>query len=117
MVDIMPLHDLSSVRPLTGLVINLNVSTPAHRDEGDDSSIGCFVISIGPYTGGELCFWEPRLAIEMRSGDVVAFNSKRIVHFNLHYQGIRCSIVIHSDKSSASYLKDGNGWAQNDWVQ
>ncbi|KAJ3751667.1 hypothetical protein EV360DRAFT_11623, partial [Lentinula raphanica] len=60
-VDVMPLNDSSMVRPFTGLVININVTTPAHRDKGDLG--GCIVISLGSFTGGELCLFQPRLAI------------------------------------------------------
>ncbi|KAJ3764864.1 hypothetical protein FB446DRAFT_615736, partial [Lentinula raphanica] len=56
----MPLQDFTPVRPFTGLVINVNVSTSAHRDGGDAG--GCFVISLGSFKGGELCLYQPRLA-------------------------------------------------------
>ncbi|KAJ3826358.1 hypothetical protein F5880DRAFT_1438833, partial [Lentinula raphanica] len=61
MVDVMPLQGFTPVRPFTGLVINVNVSTAAHQDGGDAG--GCFVISLGSYTGGELCLYQPRLAV------------------------------------------------------
>ena len=115
MVDIMPLQEFSYARPFTGLIININVATVAHKDNGDSG--GCIVISLGPFTGGQLCLYQPHLAVETRSGDAVAFNSKRYVHFNLHYKGTRCSLVFQSDQSALSHLKDMNSWKSNAWVR
>ncbi|KAJ3738144.1 hypothetical protein EV360DRAFT_27548, partial [Lentinula raphanica] len=61
MIDIMPLHDFTPVSPFTGLVVNVNSATAAHKDAGDLG--GCFVISLGSYDGGELCLYQPRLAV------------------------------------------------------
>ncbi|KAJ3831436.1 hypothetical protein F5878DRAFT_503979, partial [Lentinula raphanica] len=61
MIDVMPMQDFTPVRPFTGLVININVSTGAHQDIGDAG--GCFVISLGSYQGGEICLYQPRLAV------------------------------------------------------
>ncbi|KAJ3725308.1 hypothetical protein C8R42DRAFT_640192 [Lentinula raphanica] len=98
MIDIMPLHDFTPVRPFTGLVVNVNSATAAHKDAGDLG--GCF----------------PRLAVETRNGDVVSFKSQDYFHFNLHYKGDRCSVVVQADKSGLAYLKDSNGWQGNPWV-
>ncbi|KAJ3822945.1 hypothetical protein F5880DRAFT_1507356 [Lentinula raphanica] len=113
MIDIMPLHDFTPVRPFTGLVININSVTAAHKDAGDLG--GCLVISLGSYEGGELCLYQPRLAVETRNGDIVSFPSHDYLHFNLHYKGDRCSVVVQTDKTGLSYLKDGNGWLDNPW--
>ncbi|KAJ3817103.1 hypothetical protein F5880DRAFT_1512059 [Lentinula raphanica] len=110
MIDIMPLHDTTPIRPFTGLVININSVTAAHKDAGD-----LFVISLGSYKGGKLCLYQPRLAVETRNRDIVSFKSQ--VNFNLHYQGDRCSVVVQTDKQGLFYSKDGNGWKDNPWVQ
>ncbi|KAJ3748283.1 hypothetical protein EV360DRAFT_56921, partial [Lentinula raphanica] len=113
MIDIMPLHDTTPIRPFTGLVININSVTAAHKDVGDLG--GCFVISLGSYKGGKLCLYQPRLAVETRNRDIVSFKSQ--VNFNLHYHGDRCSVVVQTDKQGLLYSKDGNGWKDNPWVQ
>ncbi|KAJ3965340.1 hypothetical protein EV361DRAFT_1020368 [Lentinula raphanica] len=114
MIDIIPLHDLSPVKPFTSFVLNLNVTTLLHKDHGDKS--GCIVLSIGSHTGGELCLLEPRLALQLRHGDWVVFPSQHYTHFNLHYSGVRASLVIQSDKEGTSYEKNGNGWDMNIFV-
>ncbi|KAJ3748212.1 hypothetical protein EV360DRAFT_57030, partial [Lentinula raphanica] len=114
MIDIIPLHDLSPVKPFTSFVLNLNVTTLLHKDVGDKS--GCIVLSIGSHTGGELCLLEPRLALQLRHGDWVVFPSQHYTHFNLHYSGVRASLVIQSDKEGTSYEKNGNGWDMNIFV-
>ncbi|KAJ3966757.1 hypothetical protein EV361DRAFT_764806, partial [Lentinula raphanica] len=60
-VNVMPLHDTSMVSPFMGLAININVLTDPHQDKGDLG--GCFVISLGDFSGGELCLFQPRLVI------------------------------------------------------
>ncbi|KAJ3963517.1 hypothetical protein EV361DRAFT_874803, partial [Lentinula raphanica] len=97
MVDIMPLHDFTPVRPFTGLVININSVTAAHKDRGDLG--GCLVISLGSYEGGEMCLFQPRLAVETRNGDIVSFKSQDYIHFNLHYQVLSTSLL-----SQGSYM-------------
>lgn len=113
-VDILPLHDRSLAHPFPCFVLNFNVTTLFHKDQGD--SCGCIVIVLGPHTGGELCLFEPRLVLQLKHGDWVVFPSQHISHFNLHYEGLRASIVIHSDKFEVSYQKDGNGWDGNNYV-
>lgn len=91
-VELLPSNDFSPVFPFGGLVINMNVATQVHRDEGDLSL--CFIFEISNCEGGELCLMELGL---VRSGDGVAFCSNKISHFNLDYKGMRTSLVFHSD--------------------
>ena len=46
-------------------------------------------------------------------GDFTVFPSCDITHFNLHYSGRRCSIVLHTDWEMAKWMADRNGWASN----
>lgn len=110
-IDIIPLHDRSLASPFPCFVLNFNVTTLFHKDSGD--GCGCLVLVLGPHTGGELCLFEPRLVLQLKHGDWAVFRSQDISHFNLHYNGMRASIVIHSDKSGLSYQKDGHGWDEN----
>ncbi|KAJ3727774.1 hypothetical protein C8R42DRAFT_638890 [Lentinula raphanica] len=47
-VDIFPLNDHSPVKPFTSFVLNLNVETVAHKDNGDNSL--CIVLDLESYT-------------------------------------------------------------------
>ncbi|KAJ3806294.1 hypothetical protein F5876DRAFT_50307, partial [Lentinula aff. lateritia] len=113
-IDIVPFYDSTPGRPFRSVVINLNCATLAHKDTKDRK--GCVVLVISLCKGGELCLFEPRLVLEMSNGDFIVFPSKVYTHFNLHYWGIRSSLVLHSDIDGESYKLDGNGWGQNDFV-
>lgn len=110
--SILPDHHRSVVNPFVGLVININVGTYSHRDTRDDSF--CLVFPIGDFEGGELCLYEPGLVLPLRHGDFVVFPSCKLTHFNLHYNGRRASIVMHTDKQMSRWaMSDRNGWASN----
>ncbi len=57
--------------------------------------------------------FEPGIVLGLRNGDVVIFPSAAISHFNLHYKGMRASIVLHSDKRGMEWAADRNGWDHN----
>lgn len=107
-MDIFPLQDTSAMKPFTSVVINLNGITVAHKDEGDEG--GCIIIVLGSFVGGELALYEPRVVLNVQHGGVVTFRSRDYTHFNLHYDGIRASVVIHSDRTGEAFRKNGNGW-------
>jgi hypothetical protein len=73
----------------------------------------CMIVVIFDGEGGELCLQEPGIVLNLRNGDVVLFPSSSITHFNLNHKGRRASLVFHSDKSAAGWLKDRNGWKHN----
>lgn len=106
--QVLPMGALAPVQPFSGIVLNLCVSTRAHRDSMDD--LLCVVIPLGKFTGGELCLHEAGLVFEGRSGDVIIFRSQEQTHFNLYFKGVRASIVLHSDKHSRSWTENWNGW-------
>lgn len=110
--DILLNDEQSPVYPFTGYVVNLNVATRCHRDKGDKD--WCLVIAVSDCEGGEIVFHELGLVVQLRSGDSVIFKSSDISHFNLHYKGLRASLVFHSDKSFESWVKDRNGWQDHD---
>lgn len=72
---------------------------------------GCAILVIGTFKGGELVLYEAGIVFELLNGDLFVFPSKDISHFNLHYEGVRLSLVMHSDKDGIGYQKDGSGWA------
>lgn len=111
-VEILPCHQISPAYPFGGFVLNLNVSTLIHRDWKDLNL--CMVIVISEdCIGGDLALLEPGLVLELRNGNAVLFPSGKISHFNTHYQGMRASLVFHSDSSSQGWIKDRNGWDGN----
>ncbi|KAG1816433.1 uncharacterized protein BJ212DRAFT_1271479, partial [Suillus subaureus] len=87
--------------PFISLVININVRTKAHCD-GQDCHF-CLVIPIGHFQGGAFC----------ASGDVALFRSSEVTHFNLDYKGARASLVFQTDREFATWLKNQNGWVDN----
>ncbi|KAF8237408.1 hypothetical protein L208DRAFT_1104019, partial [Tricholoma matsutake] len=106
--DSLPNEEQSPAYPFTGYVTNLNVVTLCHHDKGDKD--WCLVIVTSDCEGGEIVFHELGLVVELRSGDCVIFKSAEISHLNLHYKGLRASLVLHSDRSFDSWVKDRNGW-------
>lgn len=90
-------------------MVNLRVSTWAHRDHGDKQL--CVVIAFGKYTGGELCVYEIGLKFDLQMGDVLIFPSCDLTHFNMHFSGKRGTLVLHSDRQGDEWVKDCRGWA------
>jgi hypothetical protein len=58
-----------------------------------------------------------RLVLYLTQGDIAIFRSDDITHLNLHYQGKWASIVLHSDKEMRQWLRDRNGWADNETMR
>ncbi|KAK0242064.1 hypothetical protein EDD85DRAFT_934815 [Armillaria nabsnona] len=104
-VDHLPLNDQSPAYPFSGFVVNVGVATDGHRDGFD--KLACVVIPFGEWTGGELCLYEAGFVWRLKPWDILIFPSGRITHFNLHFAGLRGSLVLHSDKG-------GNAWAQRE---
>ncbi|KAI0055244.1 hypothetical protein BV25DRAFT_1815883, partial [Artomyces pyxidatus] len=111
--EALPGNNQSAVYPFLGFVVNLNVSTKAHRD-GQDKLL-CLVLTLGEFEGGALGMVEPGIVLPMRSGDLVVFQSHSITHFNLHFEGLRASFVFHTDKAFRSWTNNNNrnGWRHN----
>lgn len=107
-VDQLPLGARSPAYPFAGFVLNLCSATSGHRDPGD--KILCVVAPIGKCKGGELVLYELGLVFDLRPGDIFIFPSCSITHFNLHFEGIRGSIVLHSDKYGDDWVSNCNGW-------
>lgn len=77
----------------------------------------CTVLVIGNHKGGELVLHEPGLVIEAKEGYLIIFPSGRISHFNLHYKGLRGSMVLHTDKALEAWVKNRNGWGGNIYMR
>ncbi|KAJ7763440.1 hypothetical protein B0H16DRAFT_1414177 [Mycena metata] len=107
----LPLNERSLAYPFGGFVINVSVSTRGHRDRFD--KLFCVVIPFGEWTGGELCLYEPGFVFKLRPWDIIIFPSWDLTHFNLDFEGVRLSLVLHSDKYGDQWVRDGNGWLPN----
>ena len=112
-LQVLPFQQASTVYPFTGFVLNINITTKAHRDPNDKDICLVIAISSPDCEGGELCLQEPGLVLGLRNGDAVVFSSCKTTHFNLHYKGRRASLVFQSDKRLDDWLKDANGWDGN----
>jgi len=95
--------------PFTKLVINVGAQTEGHTDPKDDGL--CVVIPFGDWEGGELCLYHPGVVLGLEPGDVVAFPSDRISHFNLEMSGLHGSLVLATDKDiRSSWMQHKNFW-------
>ena len=93
-LEVLPCSHTSPVYPFSGYVVNLNVSTRAHRDLQDKKICLIIVISSEDCIGGELCLVEPGLVLRLCNGNVIVFASATLTHFNTHYIGRRVSLVF-----------------------
>jgi hypothetical protein len=107
----LPLNAYAPVEPWSGVVVNGNCATRAHRDVGDDKY--CKVLVASDCTGGDLVFQELGLVFSARNGDSALFQSVSLTHYNLDFKGIRGSLVFHSDKAGRRWKEDSNGWKNN----
>ncbi|KAF8870026.1 hypothetical protein CPB84DRAFT_1754688 [Gymnopilus junonius] len=59
--------------------------------------------------GGDLCFEELGVALELMNGHAVLFASPKLTHFNTLYEGECCSLVFHTDRSGLNWIYGRNG--------
>ena len=103
-LEVLPCSHTSPVYPFSGYVVNLNVSTRAHRDLQDKKICLIIVISSEDCIGGELCLVEPGLVLRLRNGDAIVFASATLTHFNTHYIGRRVSLVLLLQMARLKYV-------------
>ena len=85
------------------IAINFNVISNYHWDSNDTPEGLCFLVALGDFEGGELCFPQLQIVVKLKSGQVVAFPSYLLLHGNLPItRGIRFSIVYFMLKSFLS---------------
>ncbi|RIA93555.1 hypothetical protein C1645_819177 [Glomus cerebriforme] len=90
------------------IALNFNVISNYHWDDNDDLNSLCFVIALGDFKGGELCFSQLEIIVELKPRQVVAFPSKLLLYCNFSItRGIRLfSIISYVFKSFLKYTKD-----------
>jgi hypothetical protein len=108
--NILPAGGFSPAYPFSGFVINFNVCTKIHRDINDKTLCIVMAISSKDCQGGDICFLETGIRLELFSGDMVLFPSKRISHFNMDFRGERASLVLHSDVTGDNWVLNRNNW-------
>lgn len=107
----LPSNNYPSAYPFSGFVININVSTRAHRDRKDASF--CIVLEWSDCEGGEPVLFELGVVTKIGNGRPVALVSVKQTHFNLHYKGERMSAVLSADRYAASWLDSRGGLDEN----
>ncbi len=113
---VLPANESPIGYPFTGFTINFNVSTRVHRDWFDLKL--CIVLPVmdDNCEGGDICFVEPGIRLELKTGFLVLFRSRSITHFNMHYKGYRASIVFHSDMAGEDWVSRRNGWSESNYI-
>jgi hypothetical protein len=104
----LPLKERSPAHPFSNWVINFCACTTAHRDPGDNE--WCVAITFAAGEGGQLCLYELGLVFDCDVGNMIAFQSSKQTHFNLHIKGVRGSLVLHSDRTGAKWAENYNDW-------
>jgi hypothetical protein len=89
--------------------INYNIISDYHWDENDNPNSLCFLVALGDFEGGELCFPELEIVVQLKLGQVVAFPSRLLLHGNLKFtKGIRHSVVYFVHNTFFHHLRDFN---------
>ena len=82
------------------IAINFNAISNYHWDSNDNLDGLCFLVALGDFKGGKLCFSQLQIVVKLKLGQVVAFPSCLLLHGNLLItKGIRFSIVYFVHRS------------------
>jgi len=86
--------------------INRNWRTSYHKDAKNlnGGMAGMTVVGSGSYTGGYLCFPEYRVAVNVRSTDVIVMNNTHLIHGNTK---IKAKQGNYNRVSVVCYLREG----------
>ncbi|KAJ7772911.1 hypothetical protein DFH07DRAFT_733456 [Mycena maculata] len=107
--DVLPLNETSPSYPFASFMINFRVVTDAHKD-GLDSE-WCLIIFVKRGEGGLLVLRELGLKINGKTGNILHFTSRWVTHFNTHFKGKRCSLVLHTGREGGPWVETSGGWA------
>ena len=78
------------------MAINFNTISNYHLDSYDEANSLYVLVALGDFKGGELCFLQLKIAIQLKPEQVVAFSSKLLLHGNyIVTKEIRYSIVYY----------------------
>lgn len=110
-VDVLPLNYCPITYPFASFVVNVQGATEAHKDPGDDTL--CVTIPFGEWTDGDLILYESGVVLDLVVGDIIAFPSCSLTHFNMDFDGIRGSVIFFSDKHGKDWVRFRNGWNEH----
>ncbi|KAJ8090931.1 hypothetical protein PM082_024855 [Marasmius tenuissimus] len=108
-------NGVSEAHPFAGVVVNVNVATITHLDPMD--LYLCLVLALHACTGGELVLEELGIIINFKLGDFVIFPSTIIMHYDLHFKGLRASFAFSTDKHGKAWVRNNNSWDTNDYMK
>ena len=108
LVETLPLNEWMPAYPFSGIVINVNTATCTHRDKADEQF--CMVPTVSQCEGSALVLHESGIVVESSNGDCIGFPSVTQTHYNLDFNGLRASLVFHTDKDLQCWFKNMNGW-------
>ena len=106
LLDKLPYYDALPCLPFGGFALNSGVCTLGHRDRKDTDS--CLVIPFGEWRGAKLVLYEPGLVFDLNPNQVLVFRSGQITHFNTHLDGVRSSLVFHTDADLDIFAQHNN---------
>ena len=91
--------------PWPGMTINRgHVGSPVRtRNHKDKLNYGMAVLFIcGDFTGGDIIFWQFKVKIPLKSGDLLIFSGHLISHSNTKVTGVRHSLVAYAKQETMS---------------
>lgn len=87
----------------TTVQVNKNYITKPHKDIANDEDSPSYLISLGDYDGGLLCF-EDGTKVDA-NGRMISFNGSKLVHWNEpHTGGNKYSLVFYRNKRVVKML-------------
>lgn len=87
----------------TTIQVNKNYTTLPHKDIANDEDSPSYLISLGDYDGGLLCF-EDGTKVDANK-QMISFNGSKIVHWNEpHSGGNKYSLVFYRNKRVVKML-------------
>ena len=81
------------------LSLNIDIAVHPHYDKKDYKNGFCWIVPFGSYQGGNLCFQELDVEVELAAGDVCCFQSSCLYHWVKPYSGHRYSLVLFTHQT------------------
>jgi hypothetical protein len=103
-------------KPWMGCVVNVGTDSPVrtkpHKDvkcamEGR-SCLCCF----GDFRGGHIVFWEIKVIVELKAGDILLFADHLLTHSNTEVEGTRHSLVAFTHQKVIDWLSKKHNFIQ-----
>ncbi|RHZ79694.1 hypothetical protein Glove_142g12 [Diversispora epigaea] len=77
------------------IAINYNTISDFHWDEHDELNSLCFLVALGDFVGGELCFPQLQIVVPLQAGQIVAFSSHLLLHGNFPITRSICHSIVY----------------------